>query len=96
MGTVLTRVNGGPIYNCARTSVYQIIPNKCIHQVLGGNWGLTRIRAGDQQPTTVTVHSGPRVGPASWAMFGLISMIAAIRLGWRSLLPGRACLMGEC
>ena len=46
-GTGLTRVNGGPIYDCARTSVYQIIP-KCVHQVLGGNRGVTRIRAGDQ------------------------------------------------
>lgn len=47
-GTGLMKVNGGPIHDYARTSVYQIIPNKCVHQVLGGNWGVTRIRAGDQ------------------------------------------------
>ena len=99
-GKVLTRVNGGPIYNCARTSVYQIIPNKCIHQVLGGNWGVTRIRAGGQQSATVTVHSGPRVGPASWAMFGLISgglevKVPASNVGDLGSIPGSGRSPGE-
>lgn len=57
---------------------------------------MTIIGIGDQYLTFGIIHSGSWAGPVPWAMFGLISMRAEGRSGWKALVLGSVCPMVEC